>query len=99
LKGELNKDTHVDIKENLKSIIKENGIKYLVFNLEEINYIDSYGIMSLINNYEVIKKNSGRVLICGISDKRLKRIITKEKNLDEATSELNAIQKILVGEM
>ena len=64
LKGELTKNTYKLLNEHLLSIVKEQGIKYIVFNLARVDYIDKYGKYSLKSIINETKKNYGKSLIC-----------------------------------
>lgn len=66
LKGILNGDTCSKLEESLSSLIEDNGIKYVLFNLSKLEYIDKYGINIIIKNYIKISSNDGKFIICGI---------------------------------
>ena len=54
LKGNLNQLTYQSMKDYLIPIIKDNGIKYIVFNLAYLKSIDGYGkesIKEVISDY------------------------------------------------
>ena len=58
LSGILNGDTCMKLEESISTLIEDNGIKYVLFNLNNLDYIDKYGI-NIINN-------NGKLIICGI---------------------------------
>ena len=60
LRGVLNGDTALELDENLTSIITDNGIKYLLINLNELTYIDKYGLKVIFKNYQNININNGK---------------------------------------
>ena len=64
LKGNLINSTHESLINYLIPIIKDKGIKYIVFNLEKIDKIDKYGKESLKIIINEVKKVSGIGLIC-----------------------------------
>ena len=100
LKGELVKSTICQLDAEVTSLIKENGVCNIVFNISMITSIDHYGITSLLNNYEICKKNNGRSLLCGIN-KYVKNEINSSKILnyiDETTSEISALNIINLKE-
>ncbi len=66
LKGIIKKDTAQIIEENITSTIKNNGIKYLLINFENVTYIDKNGIDLIARNYRLIKALNGKFIICGI---------------------------------
>ena len=76
LRGHLNKDTINKLNKRVTNIVKDNGIRNIVFNLTNLKSIDIKGINAIFYNYEICKKNEGRSLMCGNNDnirKKLKR--------------------------
>ncbi len=67
LDGKLNGETSNKLYEDVSEMIFDNGIRNIVFNLENISEIDVNGINSLIYNYELCKKNHGDSIICNIN--------------------------------
>lgn len=67
LKGILNGDTCSILDKNLTSLITNNGVKYVLLNLDELNYIDKYGTNVVIKNYLNISENNGKLIIVGIN--------------------------------
>lgn len=96
LNGELTKNTFLIFREEVTNLVKENQIRNIVFNLENLNKIDMKGINELYYNFELSKKNKGFSLVCGINEKideQIKRArITKYMN--EITNELTAFNLI-----
>ena len=66
LKGELTKDTYLKYKNDIIFMIKENGIKNVVLNLEKIRYIDLKGINLLYYTYECLRDNHGILMLTDI---------------------------------
>lgn len=67
LKGILNGDTSIVLDKDLNDIIINNGIKYVLINLNKLEYADKYGLKVIIKNYKNIAKNKGKMIICGIN--------------------------------
>lgn len=67
LKGILNKENCTTINKELTNIIRNNGIKYILINLKDLNYIDGSGVQIILNNYKYILENKGKMIICGIN--------------------------------
>lgn len=67
LKGILNGDTCKNLDDNLYSLVEDNGIKYVLLNLENVNYVDKYGINTIIKNYINVSNNNGKFIIVGIN--------------------------------
>ena len=69
LKGHLNKDTINKLNKKVTNIVKENGIRNIVFNFTNLKSIDIKGINAIFYNYELCKSNEGMSLFCGNNDK------------------------------
>ena len=61
--GSLNKLSLHVINERLIPIVKNNGIKNLVYNFEKLKSIDKEGYKSLLDCYDEIINNRGNVLV------------------------------------
>lgn len=61
--GSLNKLTSHIINDKLIPIVKNNGIKNLVYNFDMLKSIDKEGFKSLLDCYDEIISNSGDVLV------------------------------------
>lgn len=97
--GILNKNTVNKLDNEVTNLIKENGIKNMVFNISNLNFIDYYGIEGLLSNYEICKSNNGRSLVCGLKNKLVKSIINNSellKYMYETQDELCAFNIINV---
>lgn len=89
LKGILNGDTSNLLKKDLELVIKDNGVKFVLLNLKQLNYIDSYGLDVIKNSYEEIVKNSGKLILCGI-DKIFNYNVNLTDNLYQISEEVSA---------
>ena len=97
LKGVLDKNTVGKLKEEVNTLVEENGIRNIVFNISSLNSIDCYGINALLNNYELCKNNNGQSLVCGINNNLVKHRINNSRLLKymyEVSDELSAINII-----
>ena len=65
LKGHLNKDTINKLNKRVTKVVKDNGIRNIVFNFANLKSIDIKGINTIFYNYELCKNNEGRSLMCG----------------------------------
>lgn len=95
--GELTKETVNKLNYEVTSLIKDNGIRNIVFNITDLNIIDIKGINSLLYNYEIIKNNHGRSCICGIKNTLVQHRIKNSRLLKymyEASDELSAFNVI-----
>ena len=64
LKGHLNKETVYKLNKKVTNIVKENGIRKIVFNFTNLKSIDIKGINTIFYNYELCKNNVGRSMFC-----------------------------------
>ena len=84
LKGIINGDTVSYLDDNLTNIVKDNGIKYLLINFDNIDYIDEYGIDVIRKNYNIINENKGKLILCGMH-----KILSYNINLIENLYQIN----------
>ena len=61
--GILNKKNESNIENDIYEIIKDGGIRHLVFNLEDLEVEDEVNLF--INCENIIKSNNGKMIICG----------------------------------
>ena len=66
LNGNLNRATSHKLNRYLIPVIMKHGIKYLVYNLNELGSIDQVGKKALLNGNKAISSNKGFVYICDI---------------------------------
>ena len=52
LSGILNKTTVSKLNDEVTDMIRDNGIRNVIFNISEVTYIDIKGINTLFYNYE-----------------------------------------------
>lgn len=89
LKGNLNVTTAPKFKEYTIPIIKDYGIKYLVYNLNELLEIDSTGEEALIEGQKEIKHNKGKVLLVNNN-------VNTHVKLDKISNELVALELLKI---
>ena len=97
--GDLNGQTKILIDQELGDLVNRNGIKYLVFNVEGLKYIDEYGIDALYHNYTVINKHHGKTMVCGIKNLLVKYRLEHSRlfnYLDVVDNELSAIATLSI---
>ncbi len=91
--GILNKTTVSKLNEEVTSMIKDNGIRNVIFNISEITYIDIKGINALLYNYELCNQNKGKILLCGVNNNEVREKILNSrllKYIREMPDELSA---------
>ncbi|SES76156.1 anti-anti-sigma regulatory factor, SpoIIAA [Natronincola peptidivorans] len=92
LKGELDHHVAEKIRVELDEMISNKRAKNLIFNLKEMNFMDSSGIGVIIGRYKNINKLGGKVAVVAVSEKvdkifslaGLYRIISKYKSEKDA---------------
>lgn len=97
LNGELSKNTVAKLDEEVTMLIKDNGIRNLVFNIVDLKSIDMKGINALLYNYEMIKNNNGKGCVCGINNTLVGHRIKNSRLLKymyETSDELGAFNII-----
>lgn len=99
LNGELTIYTVDKLKTNVNDLIKENGVKNVVINMENLNSIDQKGVNALFYSYEICSQNRGKLLICKITNEEVKYRLKNSRifhYLRETNSELNAFHLLQV---
>jgi anti-anti-sigma factor len=94
LKGHLNKDTVYKLNKKVTKMVKENGIRNIVFNFENLKSIDLKGINTIFYNYELSKQNEGVSMFCGNND-NIRNKLKKTRLVNyvyEIKDELSAIK-------
>lgn len=97
LDGNLDINTIDKLDKEVTSLIKENGIKNIVFNFSNLNSIDCHGINKLLDSYKICKSNNGKSLVCGISNGLVKQRVNNSRLLKymyETSDELTAFSMI-----
>lgn len=97
LSGSLDKNTVNLLNKEIENLIKENGFKNIVFNIEKLNNIDIKGISTLFYNYEISRNNNRNLMICGLKDETVIRKMKKSRLLnyvDVIKDELVALHTI-----
>lgn len=90
LEGKLNNISVKSIRDNLLTIIKNGGIKYLMFNLTESILEERIDMFEECN--KLIKKNKGKMYICGFNHKMENLITNNYYTVDNELSILNKIE-------
>lgn len=96
--GELSKKTISKWNDDVKNLMIDNGIKNIVFNVENLKKLDNKGINSLLYSYEICKNNNGVTLLCGVNDYIKSKINRSHllKYMKEVDTELSALSVIKV---
>jgi len=97
LKGILTKSTVKKLDSEVTTLIRDNGIRNVVFNVSDLNKIDLKGISRLFYNYELCKKNRGVSLLCCVDNNNIHEKIKNTRLLKymvDVSDELSAFNFI-----
>ena len=92
LKGILDRKVCYKINNYVVPIILKHKVKYLVFNLYDLEGIDEAGLDSLLNAKCAIRTNKGKICLCEVSD--YLRLKMKRLRMKVASNELAAYHLI-----
>ena len=99
LKGHLNKDTIYKLNKRVTNVVRDNGIRKVVFNFSNLKSIDMKGINTIFYNYELCRDNDGRSLLCGNND-NIRNKLKRSRLINymyETSDELTAIRILNLG--
>ena len=85
--GKLTKETRSKLNEEVIHLIHKVGIKNIVLNIQNLNYIDKYGMKTIEKCYKICEKS----FIC-LNENQIKLI----NNLKYVTDEMTAFNLISV---
>lgn len=88
LKGVLERKVCYKINNFIVPTVLKHKIKYLVFNLLELQDIDGSGMDALLNTKCAIRTNRGKICLCEVSDELREKI--KRLRMKIASNELAA---------
>ena len=67
LQGELDHHTAETLRNRLDTAIKDEQIRHVVLDLEDLTFMDSSGIGVILGRYKQITARSGEVFVCSIN--------------------------------
>lgn len=88
LKGNLNKTTAPRFREYALPIINDYKVKYMIYNLNNLQEIDNVGKEVIKESSKQLKKSKGHVLIINTKDNTL--------DLDNISNELVALELLKI---
>ncbi len=94
LSGNLSKKGSYKLNNYLVPVLLKHKIKYLVYNLYDLDDIDESGLDALLNTKCAIKANKGKIFICEVPKEFNKEI--RKLRIKETSSELTALSLINV---
>jgi len=99
LNGILNNETVFKFKEEVIDIIELNGIKNIVFNLENLCYIDETGVDFLNKLYKFINRIFGNIYICNLKNNIVNKKIRNSnllEHIEVVKNELDILHQIQI---
>lgn len=101
IKGDMDHFNVSNMRTELDKKINEHPVKNLIFDLSELDFMDSSGIGLLLGRYKMIKAFGGNVLISGAKSavekviliSGLNKIIPMCKALDDAIETVCGVMK------
>lgn len=73
-KGELDEMTAKEVRVKLNDILRKYNIRNIVFNLQELNFMDSSGIGMIIGRYNQVVEKNGHIILCEVN-KNIEKIV------------------------
>ena len=67
LNGELDQAVTEKLKIRISEVMDKYNIKYLIFNFENLYFMDSSGIGFIIGRYTDLKRKKGKIVICSMN--------------------------------
>lgn len=92
LSGKLTKKNVSKLNSEVITLLKKAGIKNIVFNVSNLEYIDNYGKNILKNSFKICKNNKGEGFICLNQNQKLK--LNNLQNIKIINDELTAVNLI-----
>lgn len=92
LKGKLNKKSSYKINSYLLPVLMKYKIKYLVYNLYELDEIDESGLDAILNTKCAIRTNKGKICMCEVHGNILSSV--KKLRIKRTETERTALKLI-----
>ncbi|MEE0699086.1 MAG: STAS domain-containing protein [Bacilli bacterium] len=89
LYGILDDDTIETFKTEVKEVITESGIRYVVLNIKNLEKISDLGIKEVKQLRKILKKNEGEFFLFGGEVKELASLVKLE-------NELNVFERVVI---
>ena len=96
IKGEVDLYSSTVMRDYIFNIIKEHHPRVLIIELNEVSYIDSSGIATLVEGLQLANKTDTRFKIAGLSKRVLEvfELVRLERVFDIYSSEEEALQNV-----
>jgi len=67
IRGDIDLDSSPQLRSALSSVI-ETEPEVLILDMRQVSYIDSSGLATLVESLKKMKKNGGRLCLCGLNE-------------------------------
>ena len=94
LKGNLSRKGSYKLNNYLVPVILKHKIKFLIYNLFDLNDIDESGLDALLNTKCAIRANKGQIFMCEVPKEFNKNI--RKLHIKETQNELSALELIKI---
>ncbi|HEY8364290.1 MAG TPA: anti-sigma F factor antagonist [Haloplasmataceae bacterium] len=96
LSGELDHHTSIHLRDRINSLTDKFEIRNMVFNLKNLQFMDSSGIGVILGRYQHVKQKKGHLIVCELNAmiekiiqlSGLLKILIVTKDEDQASSYL-----------
>jgi anti-sigma B factor antagonist len=65
LNGRLDARTSLEVKAALQELLKDQGHRKIIIDLEEVPFIDSSGLAALVSGLRLARENKGDIVLSG----------------------------------
>ncbi len=73
IEGELDEKNSKESRKSIIPILLKNGFKYVVLNLDDVNYIDNYGIELIEEINNIVMQFNGKTTL--IKNKKIEKLL------------------------
>lgn len=67
--GELDHHSSEEIREDIDNVIEDKNIKFLIFDLANLKFMDSSGIGVIIGRYKLMSKKKGKIAVTNVNNR------------------------------
>ena len=100
LSGILNRNIINKLNIEVNNLIREIEAKNIVFNINDLKSIDTYGQNAIINSLRICRHNHGKCMICIGNNKKIipliEKLITKTRIVKDELTALNFIKEEVI---
>ena len=96
ISGNIALDGVNEVKDYVKPLLEQDGLKALVINFENVNFIDSAGIGLIVSLFKSLQQRGGKFALCSLSEKNQEifNITRLNKILDIYGTEAEALSAL-----